>query len=585
MSAHGEPFISLRTKLIAFAVALVVLPGGIYGVIAVLRSRADLERVVGRQLVAEARNAADGLAAFLRMERERLRSLARQDLMREIRVADVDKRISSFLAAARQGCAECVDLSVVPPDGRVVASSDPTLLGSTLAPIEGIEGPAEVPGHAGPVLRLGTPIPDPDVTGAVLGHLLVRYDWARTMDVVTRVRQSLGTVDVDVAVFVVDGSRHVIGGVPTRHGPWRLGSTVLRRSPETTPVASLAHVDRPAAMLVGEAGLPADLPGWRIIVAEPLRSAFAPAYRTAVMLGTALGLTLLGALGVAVWAARRVTEPLADLTQAAARIGRGGEPTSPVAIRSRDEIGMLARAFNRMHVDLRRAEQELIDAAKFAFVGELAAGVAHEVRTPLGVMRSATQLIERALETRDERVRELAHLLREEVDRIERVVSELLQLARPRALRVEPCEIGQVVFRAADFVETQASEKKIRVCRSARTPDPVALCDPDLVYQVALNLLVNAVQVLPAGGTIEVGVADPVDGLVGFFVRDDGPGLAPDVRDRIFEPFFTRRDGGVGLGLTFVRRVVDEHRGRVHVESAPGHGVAFHVHLPAAGAV
>jgi signal transduction histidine kinase len=394
----------------------------------------------------------------------------------------------------------------------------------------------------------------------------------------------LGTVDVDVAVFVVDGSRHVIGGVPTRDGPWRLGSIVPRRSQETTSVSSFAHVDRQAAMLVGEAGLPADLPGWRIIVAEPLRTALAPAYRTAVMLGTTLGLTLLGALGLAVWAARRVTEPLAELTQAAVRIGRGGASASPVVVRSRDEIGMLARAFNRMHVDLQRAEQELVDAAKFAFVGELAAGVAHEVRTPLGVMRSATQLIERSLETRDERVRELAHLLRDEVDRIERVVSELLQLARPRALRVEPCAIGQVVFRAADFVETQASEKKIRVCRSARSPDPVALCDPDLVYQVALNLLVNAVQVLPEGGTIEVGVADPVDGLVGFFVRDDGPGLAPDVRERMFEPFFTRRDGGVGLGLTFVRRVVHEHRGRVHVESEPGHGVAFRVHLPAASA-
>jgi signal transduction histidine kinase len=250
--------------------------------------------------------------------------------------------------------------------------------------------------------------------------------------------------------------------------------------------------------------------------------------------------------------------------------------------RSSDEIGTLAAAINRMSVALQRAERELVDAAKFAFVGELAAGVAHEVRTPLGVLRSSAQLLERSLTTKDEEARELCEILRAEVDRIERVVSELLELGRPRTLRVERTPLGPLLFRAADFVEAQAREKGVSLFRHPAGAEPHALCDPDLVYQVALNLLVNAVQILPAGGVVEARTLPPSNGYVGFEVRDDGPGMTEEVRAHIFEPFFTRRNGGAGLGLTFVQRVVNEHRGRVSVDTAPGRGTVFRVELPSA---
>jgi signal transduction histidine kinase len=251
-------------------------------------------------------------------------------------------------------------------------------------------------------------------------------------------------------------------------------------------------------------------------------------------------------------------------------------------LRSADEIGTLTAAFNRMSVDLRRAERELVDAAKFAFVGELAAGVAHEVRTPLGVLRSSTQLLERSLEAKDDEARELLHLLRAEVDRIERVVSELLELGRPRELTREPTALGPVVFRAADFVAARAQEKGVVVHRQVSQADPEVLCDPDLVYQVALNLLVNAVQVLSPGGSVQIGLLPAHDGYGGFAVGDDGPGMSEEVRARIFEPFFTRRDGGAGLGLTFVQRVVQEHRGHISVQSEPGRGARFTIELPLA---
>jgi signal transduction histidine kinase len=300
----------------------------------------------------------------------------------------------------------------------------------------------------------------------------------------------------------------------------------------------------------------------------------------AKLLATALAGTLLVALTIALVAARRVTQPLAELTEAAEAVGRGVRPAFTVPVRSRDEIGALTAAFNRMAADLKRAERELVDAAKFSFVGELAAGVAHEVRTPLGVLRSSAQILERSLEVKDNEARELLRLLRDEVDRIERVVSSLLELGRPREMRPELSPLGQILFRAADFVDAQARQKRVTIRRRAIDPDPVIRCDPELIYQVVLNLLVNAVQILPEGGSIEIGLLPVRDGYAGFEVRDDGPGMTDEVRARVFEPFFTRREGGAGLGLTFVQRVVQEHRGRVSVESEVDRGTVFRVNLP-----
>ena len=251
-------------------------------------------------------------------------------------------------------------------------------------------------------------------------------------------------------------------------------------------------------MLVGRAAVRDDLPTWTVLVAQPASEALAAVRRMATLLGTALALTLLVALVAALAAARRVTRPLAELTTAAHDVGRGA-PTPPIAVRSGDEIGTLAAAFNRMAADLGRAEHRLVEAAKFAFVGELAAGVAHEVRTPLGVLRSSTQLLERTLASPDDETRELLHLVRDEVDRIEGVVSGLLELGRPRELRIESAPLGQILWRAADFVEMQAKEKGVAVARRQSGADPRVACDPELVYQVVLNLLVNAVQILPPG--------------------------------------------------------------------------------------
>jgi len=250
---------------------------------------------------------------------------------------------------------------------------------------------------------------------------------------------------------------------------------------------------------------------------------------------------------------------------------------------SRDEIGTLATAFNAMGAALHRAQEDLLAAAKFAFVGEIAAGIAHEVRTPLGILRSSAQMLGRKLPGGGDET-ELVTMIVEEVDRIDRVVAGLLEVARPREPHLQPTRLAPLLERALDFIAGQARERRITLARSLDAAAPRARCDAEQIYQVALNLIVNAVQVLPRGGQVTVRTVSGGNGRVGFEVQDDGPGIPPELRERIFAPFFSAREGGTGLGLALVQRTVQAHQGSVAVDSTAGHGATFRVMLPVAGA-
>jgi signal transduction histidine kinase len=222
-----------------------------------------------------------------------------------------------------------------------------------------------------------------------------------------------------------------------------------------------------------------------------------------------------------------------------------------------------------------------VEAEKFAFVGELAGGVAHEVRTSLGVLRSSAQILERSIPAdSSSEAHELAQMIRAEADRLAGVVNDLLTLDRPRPLHLQPEHVSHTLRRAAEFVESKAEEKGVSIVCKEAADERTVLCDEEMIYQVAVNLIVNAVQSLGPGGKIELEVLEPRDGYAGFAVRDDGAGVPEALRDRIFQPFVTARDGGVGLGLTFVKRVVHEHQGHIALEPGIGAGACFRVELP-----
>ncbi len=586
------PRLSLRNKLLAFAAGLVLLPGLALGAIALGGAGASLERAIGRQLAREAGHTAERLAAVIRREQETLASFARQDLMREVRVGDIDKRVSAALATLAAGSAGRA-YGVLDAEGRPVAASDPGVLEAlpAWAAVAGLGANSEprlvgpLAGAAGSAQRvvMKTPIPDPDDSTRRLGTLVGLFDWTALTAAAASVQDDLATQGLAAEVLVCSAAGEVLGGEGA--GGVELAHDIAGAARMSLGVAPDFVVHGASDSIIGRAALRAGAQDWRVLVVVPRERALAPVASLRRRVALAMGLALLVALAAGTLAAGRVVRPLSELTAAVRGLARGEARARSVPIRSDDEIGALAGAFNQMSADLARAQHDLVEAEKFAFVGELAAGVAHEIRTSLGVLRSSTQMLERSLpEGARAEARELAEMIQQEVGRLGGVVDDLLTL-RARPLRLEAVPLSQPLGRAAGFVEGEAQAKGIRVERAALPAREARVaCDPELIYQVGVNLMVNAIHALPASGTVRLRVLEPAGGAGGFEVCDDGPGVPEEIRERIFQPFVTGRAGGVGLGLTFVKRVVHDHRGRIELESNADAGTCFRVWLPLAEA-
>jgi len=578
--------LSLRNKLLVFAFALVAVPGALLGALATRNASAALEAQVGRALAREAGHTADQLSAALRGERQTLESFARQDLMRDVRVGDVDKRVASALEALRARRAHAPDYFLVDDAGHTVAASDPAAIAerapawTALAQLSGVSEPFVASG----ALRIGmsAAIPDPDDPQRRLGRLYGLYDWAELTSVTRAVERDLARQGATARVLLTTADGALLGRV-------LLGEQgLITRGARSAAQHTLAFPDWIAQsstdLIIGRAALTPGAPPWRVLVIERRETALAPVTNLQRRMTLTLGVALALALAAAAVASRRVVRPLSELTTAIRGLARGGARSVPV--RSDDELGALAGAFNRMSAELARAQHDLVEAEKFAFVGELAAGVAHEIRTSLGVLKSSAQILERSLPAEaNSELREITEMVRDEVVRLGGVVDDLLTLKPERALRLEAGTLSPLLARAAEFARHAARAKNVRVvCASAAPGEPLVAREPELIHQVAVNLLINAVQALGEGGTVEIALLPAHAGHGGFEVRDDGPGIPDALRARIFQPFVTGRSGGVGLGLTFVKRVVHEHRGRISLESAPGAGTRVCVELPLAEA-
>jgi two-component system sensor histidine kinase PilS (NtrC family) len=232
--------------------------------------------------------------------------------------------------------------------------------------------------------------------------------------------------------------------------------------------------------------------------------------------------------------------------------------------------------------DMRRAEQLSRAAQRLEAITELAASLAHEIRNPLAAIRSAVeQLASRAAAGEDERA--LSRLIVRESDRLSRLLGEFLDFARVREAKLAPTDVAALVRHVADLARSHPEHGESVEVRTTGTDAPfLADVDDDLLMRALLNLALNALQVMPDRGTLTIGLAE-ADGrdlppmaralrppVVRLTVEDTGPGIAAEVRDRLFQPFITTRPGGHGLGLPMVHRAVEAHQGIVTVESAPG---------------
>ena len=234
----------------------------------------------------------------------------------------------------------------------------------------------------------------------------------------------------------------------------------------------------------------------------------------------------------------------------------------------------------RRQEEQRNLESQLHQSERLAALGEMTAGVAHEVRNPLGIISSTAELLQERLGKYEPQNR-LAQIIVEESNRLNDKVTEFLDFARPRVPNLRPCDLEAVLNRSLELLDPEINRLGIAVERRYHLNGRVLAADPDLLHQAFLNLLLNAIQAMPGGGRLTVETRSAPNGHGGEIIfRDSGEGIDPENQKKILNPFFTTKEKGSGLGLPIVKSIVESHRGALRIDSAPGEGTAVTLTLP-----
>jgi signal transduction histidine kinase len=281
-----------------------------------------------------------------------------------------------------------------------------------------------------------------------------------------------------------------------------------------------------------------------------------------------------------------IQRPMVELQEKIARVGEGDLDVSVKFAKRNDEIGDLGRNFNRMVEQLRESRDEIdrlhrtqmSRAEHLATLGELATGLAHEIRNPLAGIAGVIEIVGRDLPTTSP-ARAVVKDIRLEVAQINRILTDLLQAARPHPPEVRASDLNTTVEHAVMLARQQVLSKPIKIELAKDPTLPNVEHDSDQVHQVLLNLLLNSVQAIETEGTVRVVVGGKKDVAL-ISVTDSGRGIGPEHLPFIFRPFYTTKGNGTGLGLSLARRIVEDHRGRIEVQSEVGKGTEFLVMLP-----
>jgi len=278
--------------------------------------------------------------------------------------------------------------------------------------------------------------------------------------------------------------------------------------------------------------------------------------------------------------------PLKTLVAGAKRIGTGAY-SHRVEVRSRDELGLLGREFNSMAAAIEEREQRLIRSERMAAAGQIASHITHEIRNPLSSISLNTELLDEELEEqgRAAEAHNLCQAIRREVDRLTDITEEYLRFARlPRPnLKLE--DINEILLDLLSFVAGEMASKQVELTHELAAELPAVEADENQLRQAFLNLLRNAGEAMvQRGGTLRV-LTRAAAGRRGVevVVADTGVGISQEHLPQLFEPFFSTKETGTGLGLPLTQQIIQEHGGTIEVQSTPGQGTVFTAYLPAAG--
>lgn len=311
---------------------------------------------------------------------------------------------------------------------------------------------------------------------------------------------------------------------------------------------------------------------------------------------------------VAYWAVGTVTGPIKLLSETVASFAEG-QFQKAIVMDRKDEIGKLVEGFTKMAAKLRKAygelegkvtasntdlekayyllkqrQEQLIRSEKMAALGQLSAGVAHEIRNPLTSIKIFIQTLEKEIDL-DENQQEDFRIIKKEIDRLNEIVVRFLTFARPEEPQFQSVNLYGLVMDTLNLLTPRIKTNGIHPDVSLSPDLPLVKGDPKQLDQVFLNLLLNAIEAMPKGGILGVHSAVKVasetqEELLQLVIRDTGPGIKEEERAYLFDPFFTTKEGGTGLGLSIAYSIVQKHNGQIEVESEVGKGTSFILSLP-----
>jgi signal transduction histidine kinase len=427
-------------------------------------------------------------------------------------------------------------------------------------------------GRLGPVYLLATPIRDDRGHGVGLLAATVGFD---RLPAFLRIPPHLAG---DIHAYILDTRGRPLF-VSHPHGPLDYADPLTSPLAGQPPGAMARYVNYEGIEVLGTT---VAIPGisWRYLSEVSVASAFGQLRSLALLaagLEAAFALVLVGVVWIV---ARSIVAPLRRLVGAAERI-RQGDLGVEVQIDGPDELGDLNRTFNQMSRQLRAStariqelhDQEMRRAAQLASVGELASGIAHEIKNPLVGMSSGLNLLEGRLGN-DQGTRDILREIRAQHHRIEAAIRDLLSYARPKDPHLVSVDPEQLLDRVIPLVRPQALAAGVRLEHQPSGAMPRVRVDTGLMTQALVNLSLNGVQAMQPGGVLTL-AARHMDHTVRISVSDTGEGIPDDRLEAIFRPFFTTKHRGTGLGLAITRGIVERHGGRLEVESEPGVGSTF----------
>jgi two-component system, NtrC family, sensor kinase len=296
-------------------------------------------------------------------------------------------------------------------------------------------------------------------------------------------------------------------------------------------------------------------------------------------------IALIVTVGAVIVLSYNLIRPVRRLVLATERIA-GGDLEQEISVKSRDELGTLTQSFNRMVHNLKETQDELVRSEKFVSLGRLSAGVAHEIRNPLNAMKGAIVHLQRR-RPEDPLLSEYTQLILEEMERLNSFVTDFLYLAKESVPKLISTNLNELILNTLTFFEEPLAAKGIQLSKDLGNSLPPVKIDPHQMEQVLINLLINARDAMPGGGSLEIATrferneppGERPDKIL-ITIKDTGMGIPAEHQANIFDPFFSLKKGGTGLGLPISLGIVESHGGKMAIQSTEGAGTVVTIELP-----